>query len=227
MAQEATPDGAVSMAARLEEIAANLAREVARLGGLRQDNEAQQHLSLLRGEVEGMGRLIAETRAEVSGLMPTGTTHSRLTSASGELDAVVGDTERAAVEIMGAAERMQDASQRLRDAGLSPESARDLDVIESAATDIFMACSFQDLTGQRIRKVVKALTYIEQRVNSLAALWHGRGLDEVSAPVMDTRPDAHLLNGPSADGLGQHDIDALLGDAPVASSQDDIDALFG
>jgi chemotaxis regulatin CheY-phosphate phosphatase CheZ len=219
-------DSAVEMTVRLQQIAETLQREVTRLGFGRSEHGADHQLTQLKDELRDMARLIAETRSEVVGLLPPGVAGSRLSSASGELDAVVGATERAAVEIMGAAERAQEAAQRLRAAGASE---RDVDVIEAAATDIFMACSFQDLTGQRIRKVVQALTYIEQRVNSLSALWQDQpDLDMSAAPAVDTRADAHLLNGPDTAGLAQDDIDALLGNEakPAASSQDDIDALF-
>lgn len=233
-ARTANHDAAAEMAARLEQIASVLQREVTRLGGVKPGSEAERNLEMLKEELRSMGRLIAETRSEVAGLIPAGVGSTRLASASGELDSVVGATERAAVEIMGAAERSQEAVQRLRSASdLKPEAVRDLDVIEAAATDIFMACSFQDLTGQRIRKVVQALTYIEQRVTSLGVLWQAKvDMDGVDAPAHDNRVDAHLLNGPVDNGLGQNDIDALLGHAAAApaagpASQDDIDALFG
>jgi chemotaxis protein CheZ len=36
---------------------------------------------------------------------------------------------------------------------------------------LFEACSFQDITGQRITKVVRSLTYVETRVNKLIEAW--------------------------------------------------------
>lgn len=219
-----------SMIQRLESIADLLHREVLELGNARQANNAAQQLGLLREELHSMGKLIADTRAEIAGLIPQGVPNSRLTTASDELDAVVGATERAAVEIMGAAEHSQEAAQRLRKiTTLPPEAIRDIDAIEGAAVDIFMACSFQDLTGQRIRKVVQALTYIEKRVIALSVLWRGpEGADEPGGAVWETRADAHLLNGPSDSGLGQDVIDSLLHDAPATeeASQAAIDALF-
>lgn len=219
-----------AMMQRLEGIADLLHREVIELGNVRHANNAAQQLALLREELHGMGKLIADTRAEIAGLIPQGVPNSRLTTASDELDAVVGATERAAVEIMGAAEHSQEAAQRLRKlTTLPPEAIRDLDAIEGAAVDIFMACSFQDLTGQRIRKVVQALTYIEKRVIALSVLWHGTDkADEPGGAVWETRPDAHLLNGPSDTGLGQDVIDSLLHEAQAAeeTSQEAIDALF-
>ena len=238
-----------AMVRRLEEVAAQLQQEVARLGGMQHAASATQQLALLRDELHGMGELIANTRAEIAGLMPLGAPSSRLTSASDELDAVVGATERAAVEIMGAAEHAQEAAQRLRKInGLPVEALRDLDQVEAAAVDIFMACSFQDLTGQRIRKVVQALTYIEKRIIALTVLWRGAGrgagwgdaagaaadgaaadgATADGAAAWDTRRDAHLLNGPSDGGLPQAAVDSLLHDAVEAgaASQDAIDAMF-
>ncbi len=213
--------GREDLAKRLEGIAAALQHEVSRLGGLHSAAELEH----LKDEVRSMGRLIAETRAEVAGLLPPSIAGSRLASASTELDAVVGATERAAVEIMVAAERSQEAARRLRAAALPADVLREVDTVEAAVTDIFVACSFQDITGQRIRKVVQALTYIEQRVAALTALWGGDAEDP--GHPLDMRADAHLLNGPGH-GLAQDDVDAVLegGEGGVAVSQDDIDALF-
>ena len=81
------------------------------------------------------------------------------------------------------------------------------------------ACSFQDITGQRTTKVVNVLRYIEQRVNSMVQIWSGDAVDPAATQPLDTRPDAHLLNGPAVAGAGvsQDDIDALFGgfDAPA------------
>jgi chemotaxis regulatin CheY-phosphate phosphatase CheZ len=221
---------AAELANRLEIISQQLQHEVGRLTATQVSNAADAQLLLLREELGGMGRLIAETRAEIAGLGPTGVAHSHLISASDELDGVVVATERAAVEIMVAAERSQEASQRMRTMpNLTPEITRELDVIEAAAMDVFMACSFQDLTGQRIRKVVQALSYIEKRVITLTDLWVGSvAADPSDVAVFDTRQDAHLLNGPDANGLQQNDIDSLLHDSPAAAhvSQNDIDSLF-
>lgn len=223
---------ATMMAARLEQIVERLHGEVARLTEVGPTNEAATRVSELRQELQSMATLIADTRSEVAGLLPAGEPHTRLTSASDELDAVVDATERAAVDIMNAAEQAQEAVHRLRaarDSGDQTEVDKDVDVIDNAILDIFMACSFQDLTGQRIRKVVQALTYIEKRVIALSSLWQESvDIQPHEAPPTDTRVDSHLLNGPSAAGLGQGDIDSLMSAANgiTASSQDDIDALF-
>jgi chemotaxis regulatin CheY-phosphate phosphatase CheZ len=222
-------EGQSAFVDRLEGLTDRLAQEISRLGSLQAARSDAQQLAMLQAEMDAMGRLIADTRSEISGLLPIGTPKSCLTTASDELDTVVVATERAAVEIMAAAEHAQDAAQRLRAARPPEASTADLDAIDGAVLDIFMACSFQDLTGQRIRKVVQALSYIEQRVISLSALWrHEAAPTDTCVVAWEKRADGHLLNGPSAHGLQQQAIDALLvaQAASDTASQDDVDALF-
>ena len=82
--------------------------------------------------------------------------------------------------------------------------------------DILMACGFQDLTGQRIKKVVNTLHYMERRVASMVEIWGieaGTATTEIVAMAEgDERPDKELLHGPQAEGAGvsQADIDALF-----------------
>src|SRR4051812_49171726 len=97
------------LATRLEKITDHLQKEVSRLVALEPITTAEKQLAMLREELDGIARLIAETRNEIAGLQPSGFAHSHLVCASDELDAVVGATERAAVEIMVAAERAQEA----------------------------------------------------------------------------------------------------------------------
>ncbi|RMF05696.1 MAG: hypothetical protein D6773_04985, partial [Alphaproteobacteria bacterium] len=88
--------------------------------------------------------------------------------------------------------------------------------IQELVVQIFEACNFQDLTGQRITKVVRAFQFIEERVTRMMEIWGGiesfKEIEVVDPPKRDG--DAALLNGP-----------ALETDEDVAS-QDDIDALF-
>jgi hypothetical protein len=91
-------------------------------------------------------------------------------------------------------------------------------VLTDQATEIFTACSFQDITGQRITKVVNTLRYIDQRVNAMVEIWGVENLPSARPRPdanVDTRQNAHLLNGPAMPGQGrtQDEIDALLAGA--------------
>ena len=206
--------------------------------------EAAKHVEVLRRELMEMAGSIEQARREVAALRPPDGSSDKITSATNELDAIVISTERASFEILNAAERLMDLSGKLRAEGADPALCAE---IEGEVTNIFTACSFQDLTGQRTSKVVNALRYIEQRVNAMINIWGAEGLAEfkIQTEVTDHRPDAHLLNGPQLDGHGvsQADVDSMFDSpsvaaapspapepapaaAPVQSSQADIDSLF-
>jgi chemotaxis protein CheZ len=191
--------------------AAAISAEIDRLMGLgaaAAGNPADK-LGQALGEMNAMSRLLAETRAEVVGLSPPPTDLGDV------LDAVVTDTEEAALEILRQAERAQAAAGRLH-AGDSADTSADLAEVDAAATAIVMACAFQDITGQRVRKVLSTMRQVEARVAALVALL-GISADEATAgsrPILVDRPDAHLLNGPSTaaqGGLGQNAVDDLFG----------------
>ena len=178
-------------------------------------------VEVLRRELMDMSASIVQARREIAALRPqAGDGNDRIVTATNELDAIVQSTERASFEILTAAERMMDLTTRLRNGG-SPELL--CHSLEDEITNIFTACSFQDLTGQRTTKVVNALRYIEQRVTAMISIWDSDGALRPlgTEPAADRRPDAHLLNGPSDDGVDQDEIDRLLNgtSSPAARSE--------
>ncbi|HYD31565.1 MAG TPA: hypothetical protein VEB64_12005 [Azospirillaceae bacterium] len=170
---------------------------------------AARHVEVLRRELQDMSASIVQARREIASLRPKDEGNDRIMSATNELDQIVLSTERASIEIINAAERIMELNGRLRAHGAPTQICDDLD---NEATNIFTACSFQDLTGQRTTKVVNALRYIEQRIQAMTTIW---GIDEINpmdiAPdKQDARPDAHLLNGPTSHGIDQGEVDRLL-----------------
>ncbi|MBT3330077.1 MAG: hypothetical protein HOK21_01880 [Rhodospirillaceae bacterium] len=175
----------------------------------------------LYSEFRGLSSYIDRARGEIAELRPNDLKQEKLPRAGLELDAIVASTEEATGTIMDAAEEIMAADQATDEYG---------DVVNDACMRIFEACSFQDITGQRINKVVATLTYIEERLHGLQDAW---GPDIVDAEgdaqqfgmhTDDDRPDQDLLNGPALDGQGieQSEIDELLSgdvtaEAPVES----------
>ncbi len=184
------------------------------------DRDLDKHVKSLYQDCCDLANYIANARREIAAMRPSDLKDNKIPRAGLELDAIVKATEAATDTIMGAAEQiMQEAS----------ESA----AINDACMQIFEACSFQDITGQRITKVVKTLEYIETGLDNLQQAWGpDLGFDEPEADDLDS--DAILLNGPQLDGEGvsQNDVDALLDESPAKpnggakSSQSDIDSLF-
>jgi chemotaxis regulatin CheY-phosphate phosphatase CheZ len=186
--------------------------------------DSTTQVEVLRRELLDMSASIVQARREIAALRPKdGESSDRIVTATNELDAIVQSTERASFEILNAAERIMEISNRLRAAEAPDELCLDL---ENQVMNIFTACSFQDLTGQRTTKVVNALRYIEQRIMAMMGIWSGGGGDSSGeappAEPEDKRPDAHLLNGPSDDGIDQGAVDRLLNGlfdaAPAAAS---------
>ena len=88
--------------------------------------------------------------------------------------------------------------------------------ISDMCTGIIEACSFQDLTGQRINKVVRTLAFIEERVQKMLEIW---GPGEIgNMPV----PDDDALHIKDTGGVVLHGPQ----DADKTNSQADIDKLF-
>ncbi|HTR16581.1 MAG TPA: protein phosphatase CheZ [Acetobacteraceae bacterium] len=155
----------------------------------------------LLAEVEALGRTVAAARAEIAALSVDDITGSHLPSATDELDAIVTHTAAATEAILACCERL-DALK------LDGEAAR---TVQDVTTRIYEACSFQDITGQRIRKVVSTLKTIEAKVASMVSQFGGAGGGATpETPPGD--PDLALLNGPQlpAAAMAQADIDALL-----------------
>jgi chemotaxis protein CheZ len=164
--------------------------------------------------VETIQQAIKRTRGEIATLKTQGVKGTQLFRATDELDAVVGDTETATETILAAAEWIDEAAGKLLPQ-LPPEQQEIVDGIHDQAIRIFEACNFQDITGQRISKVVALLQFIEARVGTMTEIWGGiEGIAGLEEPLPEPSGDEALLNGPS-----------LAGDAGVVS-QDDIDSLF-
>lgn len=183
----------------------------------RQQTEATNlvnRIAVLRHELQDMSASISHARREIAAIKPAGEGKDRIVTATNELDAIIVSTERASTDILSSAERILDQVGRLRSGTGVPDLA---DVVEGEVMNIFTACSFQDLTGQRTTKVINVLRYIEQRIGALITLWGVSPEDGRDAPPAqsDLRPDAHLLHGPSLDGMDQDQVDLLLsGKAP-------------
>jgi chemotaxis protein CheZ len=103
---------------------------------------------------------ISLLKREIYELRPDQMRFERIPEAGRELDVVIEATEEATHVIMEAAEVIMAAS------NADPDAYKAL--VDDKMIAIFEACTFQDLTGQRLRKVVKTLSWVENRITSLA-----------------------------------------------------------
>jgi chemotaxis regulatin CheY-phosphate phosphatase CheZ len=171
----------------------------------------------IRFDLVDMANAIARAKAEIAAIKPDARQAGKFGEATEELDSIVNATEAATSEILAAAERIQEIAWTLREQSLDAEVC---DLIDAKATEIYTACSFQDLTGQRSRKVIQALRYLEGRINAMIDIWGPERA--TAAETTETAParkgEAALLNGPArpGDGLDQADIDVVM--APPGTS---------
>jgi chemotaxis protein CheZ len=149
-----------------------------------------------------MSEAIARTRREIAAIKPP----NQLLAASEELDDIVEATETATSEILQAAEEIQEVGWILREKAAEPGLC---DTLDQRATNIYTACSFQDITGQRTEKVVKVLRFIEQRINAMIEIWGVEDTDLRIDPLERLAQAGDLLDGDGV-GLMQVDIDAML-----------------
>lgn len=166
-------------------------------------------------ECRALSDYIDQARLEIANMQPVDLESDRIPRAGLELDAIVQHTEEATNTIMEAAEEIM---------GLDPS---DPDTFTATTQDavmrIFEACSFQDITGQRISKVVQTLEHIEDRVLQLRDVMGitDTHMDKVEADAKkaaEESGDKALLRGPALDGegMGQDDVDSLLNDGAAA-----------
>jgi chemotaxis protein CheZ len=150
----------------------------------------------LMNELDMLSRIISDARTEVAALRADDSSAPDIPAATDELAAIVAHTAQATHEIIDSCERLEEMSSNLGSGQAVP--------LEGAITRIYEACSFQDITGQRIAKVVAALQAVEKRI-AIAR----QGMPP--RPPMPEKP-ATLLNGPPLPGAGisQSAIDALF-----------------
>jgi chemotaxis protein CheZ len=156
--------------------------------------------------VEHLARIIAEAKRDLAALSAQDIRAKHLPTAGDELTAIVGATERATNAILDAVERIEKSANA---AGGETGSAILADV-----TSIYEACNFQDITGQRISKIVSVLKEVDQTVAGL--------LEAMNLPAV-------VINAGASAGPERTGEDALLNGPQMpdaAPNQADIDALF-
>jgi chemotaxis protein CheZ len=163
----------------------------------------------LQHEADAIHGAIARTKQELAMLHAGASGHAGPRAAR-ELDAVVDGTERAAHQIMDAAETIAKAAKSLT-TSQTKDDALTREIRENVQR-IFEACNFQDLSGQRIAKVMTMLQFIDERIARMMEIWGGAEAFKHLAAAGGNEPS--LLHGPKlADDSGhvtQDDIDAIL-----------------
>lgn len=164
------------------------------------DRSMHQELREILQAIEGL-------RTELSRVDANDIFAKRIPEMGRELGAIVKATEVATDTIMNVAEQVLAADRS------DPEKYAA--EVEQHMMAIFEACSFQDLTGQRVTKIIHTMEVIEERIEVLCKMIENNNI----APQTSGEPTAQekrnrekLVSGPAHDGEGvsQSDIDAMF-----------------
>jgi len=169
-----------------------------------------------RVEIAQMVRAIGQAKTEIASIKhPYLEEDDRVVAASSELDAIVRSTEAATNKIL---EANEDIEKLINEVGRTHHDDEEIQVVVDKVAQnvikIFEASNFQDITGQRVNKVIKTLRYIEDRILAMIEIWGREAFQNL--PVDHARPHNEaadeLMNGPQLEneGITQGDIDKLF-----------------
>ena len=161
----------------------------------------------LQAELHDILERIAALRSDIAKVRAKDISTNRIPMMGRELSAIVQATENATNAIMSSAETVLAAD---------PTDPDYAEQVNAQMMQIFEACSFQDLTGQRVTKVVETIELIEKRINvmcdMLALADTDAADDDPETLAREQRREDQILNGPANEGEGvnQADIDKLF-----------------
>jgi chemotaxis protein CheZ len=178
----------------------------------------------LKSEIFNLSQYIERFRLEIARLNK-GEPDSNFKNMSDHLDAIIEHTDMATHAILQNLEEISDLVGKIHEKAADPEAAALCDQAMEKTTHAMEACTFQDITGQRVTKVVKALQDIEAKVDSLITAFgdeiaeykarHATDADDEAPAEVDEASDDMLLQGPqlAGDAMSQDEIDKLLNSA--------------
>jgi chemotaxis protein CheZ len=175
---------------------------------------AEEDSLAARVEIAQMVRTIGRAKLEIAGIKHPGESDDRMQIAASELDAIVVATEVSTQNILAASEQIETYIRKLT--GLHPDDEETATLGEQMAGEIiniFEACSFQDITGQRTTKVIKTIRFIESKILALIDIWGADAfLDLPTGGSPTAEGDDALMNGPQLEnqGITQDEINALF-----------------
>jgi len=175
--------------------------------------------TVFKGLLE-MSNAIQKTREEIASIKAPHDQNSQILNATEELDSIVRATEIATNDILQAAENIQEMAWTLRESGVDNDTCDDLD---GRATDIYTACSFQDITGQRTQKVVHVLRYLEASLHSMIEIWQP---DEAAGRSAPPAVEAQQTSAPQLDQKDNAESDLQQGQVDNVFSESDLESFL-
>ncbi len=178
------------------------------------DHPAFSESLAARVEIAQMVKMIGRAKLEIAAIKHPSSQDDRMQLAASELDAIVVATETSTQDVLAASEQIEAYVRDLT--ALHPEDGELItlgDQIANEIIKIFEACNFQDITGQRINKVIKTIRFIEEKILAMINIW---GMEAFMDLPMPSESSAYgedsLMNGPQLEnqGITQDEINALF-----------------
>jgi chemotaxis protein CheZ len=169
----------------------------------------------LRSEILNLFQYVQRLREEIGRIAQQPEGQTRFEKMSDQLDAILISTGEATHTVLESLEAISSAAEEIR---VMPDPAKVeelCDRITDKSVEGMEACSFQDLTGQRISKIIHSLRFIEERVEAMMEICGREGIEALVGELPSDEEDLKdgvALHGPQVPG--------------EAVSQDEIDKLF-
>ncbi len=182
--------------------------------GLPSAEQEEDNAKDVRLEIAQMVRVIARAKSEIAQIKHPFAEDDCMEAASNELDAIVDATEIATNRILEANENIEKEIHKIAASHHNDDEVVLMaDRVAEHVIAILEASNFQDITGQRVTKVVQTIRFIEDRILAMIEIWGAEAfVDLPFEQQIDEDDPESLMNGPQ------------LGNAGI--TQDEIDALF-
>ncbi len=170
----------------------------------------------LRNEIVSLFQYIRRLKAEIAQLNTRMDEQDRFQTMSEHLDEIVHATEGATHTILQAVEEIETVVDEVRMASENEAAVALCNRISDKTTAAIEACTFQDVTGQRVSKIIRSIQFVEDRINAITDLWGRADIERLADRFLDPtekeEDTGEVLSGPALQGGG--------------ISQDEIDKLF-
>ncbi len=136
--------------------------------GLGADTERiVQEKILVENELKMLSKALDDTKKEIAGLRYSSVYGDRISTMNNQLDEVVKASEDATNNILASAEEIDSEVQKLQINVVDDDQFVALENVSAEVIKIYESCNFQDLTGQRVTKVIETLKHVEARVDAM------------------------------------------------------------
>ena len=155
----------------------------------------------LQQELQSLSGCIASALREMGEMQVQAILQLHVPAATDQLDAIVSHMESATGVILHECEKLD----------LAAANRRARPDVSAATARIYEACSFQDMIGQRVAKVIQALQAIETKSAEIL-----RVMGDGPTPAAWPPSAPGLLNGPQHPrvAMSQAAVDDLIGGLP-------------